>query len=168
MTQDSFGYTKPPSSNGRAMVPFTPTTTEPVGITLEAYAVAKRLPVNFLESLSIKNATYDLNPAIRIPYPNEEGKEVYHRYRLSLKAEPRFKAPPASLGLKPMPYGLQILQHAREAGYLILVEGESDTQVLWFNDIPALERVMNLGKSRIEMRISRSAWFPRDLCFLHS
>jgi hypothetical protein len=138
MTQDSFGYTKPPSSNGRAMVPFTPTTTEPVGITLEAYAVAKRLPVNFLESLSIKNATYDLNPAIRIPYPNEEGKEVYHRYRLSLKAEPRFKAPPASLGLKPMPYGLQILQHAREAGYLILVEGESDTQVLWFNDIPAL------------------------------
>src|SRR5215217_3919560 len=32
----------------------------------------------------------------------------------------------------------------------------------------SLERVMNLGKSRIEMRISRSAWFPRDLCFLHS
>jgi hypothetical protein len=32
----------------------------------------------------------------------------------------------------------------------------------------ALERVMNLGKSRIEMRISRSAWVPRDLCFPHS
>src|SRR5215210_2451571 len=32
----------------------------------------------------------------------------------------------------------------------------------------ALERVMNLGKSRIEMRISRSAWFHRDLCFPHS
>jgi len=31
-----------------------------------------------------------------------------------------------------------------------------------------LERVMNLGESRIEMRISRSAWFPRDLCFPHS
>ena len=102
MTQDSFGYTKPPSSNGRAMGPVTPTT-EPVGITLEAYAAAKRLQVNFLESLSIKNTTYDFNPAIRIPYPNEEGKEVYHRYRLSLKAEPRFKAPPASLGLKPVP-----------------------------------------------------------------
>jgi hypothetical protein len=28
-----------------------------------------------------------------------------------------------------------------------------------------LERVMNLRKSRIEMRISRSAWSPRDLCF---
>ena len=31
-----------------------------------------------------------------------------------------------------------------------------------------LERVMNLGKNRIEMRIPQSAWFPRDLCFLHS
>jgi hypothetical protein len=36
--------------------------------------------------------------------------------------------------------------------------------VLWV----ALERVMNLGKSRIEMRIPQSVWFPRDLCFLHS
>src|SRR5215207_9250346 len=36
--------------------------------------------------------------------------------------------------------------------------------------LPALllERVMNLGENRIEMRISRSAWFPRDLCFPHS
>ena len=31
-----------------------------------------------------------------------------------------------------------------------------------------IERVMNLGKNRIEMRIPQSAWFPRDLCFLHS
>jgi hypothetical protein len=31
-----------------------------------------------------------------------------------------------------------------------------------------LERVMNLGENRIEMRIPRSAWFPRDLCFPHS
>jgi hypothetical protein len=34
--------------------------------------------------------------------------------------------------------------------------------------IAVLERVMNLGESRIEMRISRSAWFPRDLRFPHS
>jgi len=31
-----------------------------------------------------------------------------------------------------------------------------------------LERVMNLGEKRIEMRIPQSAWFPRDFCFLHS
>jgi ABC-type antimicrobial peptide transport system permease subunit len=31
-----------------------------------------------------------------------------------------------------------------------------------------LERVMNLGENRIEMRIPRSAWFLRDLRFPHS
>ena len=31
-----------------------------------------------------------------------------------------------------------------------------------------LERVMNLGENRIGMRIPQSAWFLRDLCFLHS
>jgi hypothetical protein len=32
----------------------------------------------------------------------------------------------------------------------------------------ALERVMNLGENRIEMRIPRSPWFPCDLRFRHS
>jgi myo-inositol-hexaphosphate 3-phosphohydrolase len=31
-----------------------------------------------------------------------------------------------------------------------------------------LERVMDLGENRIEMRIPRSAWFVRDLRFPHS
>jgi hypothetical protein len=31
-----------------------------------------------------------------------------------------------------------------------------------------LERVMNLGENRIGMRITRSAWFLRDLRFPHS
>src|SRR5829696_8625131 len=31
-----------------------------------------------------------------------------------------------------------------------------------------LERVMNLGENRIEMRIPRSPWFPCDLRFPHS
>jgi len=32
----------------------------------------------------------------------------------------------------------------------------------------ALERVMNLGENRIEMRIPRSVWFPRGPRFPHS
>jgi hypothetical protein len=32
----------------------------------------------------------------------------------------------------------------------------------------SLERVMNLGENRIGMRITRSAWFLRDLRFPHS
>jgi hypothetical protein len=42
------------------------------------------------------------------------------------------------------------------------LEGVSD------ETIEQLERVMNLGKNRIEMRIPRSAWFLRDLRFPHS
>jgi DNA polymerase-1 len=109
-----------------------------VGLTLERYAESKRLPLDFLRGINLKDCNYDFNPALRIPYPDETGKEVYHRFRLSLHAEPRFHAPPAYLGLKPVPYGLQILGNAREYGYLVLVEGESDPQVLWYNDVPAM------------------------------
>ena len=35
-------------------------------------------------------------------------------------------------------------------------------------EVEVLERVMNLGGNRIEMRIPRSDWFPRDLRFPHS
>jgi hypothetical protein len=45
------------------------------------------------------------------------------------------------------------------------VEVPEDYEVL---DATALERVMNLGENRIEMRIPRSAWFLRDLRFPHS
>jgi hypothetical protein len=38
----------------------------------------------------------------------------------------------------------------------------------YFRLVASLERVMNLGKSRIEMRIPWSDWFPHDLCFPHS
>jgi hypothetical protein len=108
------------------------------GITLEQYAEAKRLPLEFLSSLNLKDTSRDFAPAIRIPYPDELGKERYHRYRLALKAEPRFHSPPKHVAPEPVPYGLQVLGEARKAGYILLVEGESDAQVLWFNDIPAL------------------------------
>ena len=34
--------------------------------------------------------------------------------------------------------------------------------------VASLEHVMNLGENRIEMRIPRSAWVPRDLRSPHS
>ena len=50
------------------------------------------------------------------------------------------------------------------------LEATQDQQVTerFTRAIDQLERVMNLDENRIEMRISRSAWFPRDLCFPHS
>ncbi len=36
------------------------------------------------------------------------------------------------------PYGLGLLGEARKAGYVVLVEGESDCHTLWYYEIPAL------------------------------
>jgi DNA-binding transcriptional ArsR family regulator len=41
-------------------------------------------------------------------------------------------------GNKPFPYGLRLLEEARKAGFVVLVEGESDCHTLWFYEIPAL------------------------------
>jgi hypothetical protein len=108
------------------------------GVTLERYAAYTGLPIDFLKSINLKDTNYDFNPAVRIPYPDELDREVYHRYRVSLNGEPRFKSPPKHVAPNPIPYGLQVLGDAREAGHLWLPEGESDTQVLWFIDEPAL------------------------------
>ena len=37
-----------------------------------------------------------------------------------------------------VPYGLERLEEARKAGYLVLVEGESDCWTLWYHHFPAL------------------------------
>ena len=41
-------------------------------------------------------------------------------------------------GDKPLLYGLSRLQEARDAGHVVLVEGESDAQTLWLHRFPAL------------------------------
>jgi len=128
-SESTNGHPKPeePSESG-----------DPPGVTLERYAAAKRLPVDFLKSINLKDATYDFGPAVRIPYPDGLGREAYYRYRVSMRDEPRFKAPPKHVAPNPIPYGLHVLSLAREQGYVWITEGESDTQVLWFIDEPAL------------------------------
>lgn len=135
-TNRDFGYggakPLPESTNGHRKE-----TPEEPGVTLDRYAAAKRLPVWFLESINLNDTNYDFGPAVRIPYPDELGKEAYHRYRVSLRDEPRLKAPPKHVAPNPVPYGLHLLGEARKAGYMWVTEGESDTQVMWFIDEPA-------------------------------
>jgi hypothetical protein len=61
------------------------------------------------------------------------------RFRIALekglKGDERFRW---RKGSKPSLYGLWRLEHARDEGYIFLVEGESDTQTLWHHGIPAL------------------------------
>jgi hypothetical protein len=105
------------------------------GCTLEEYADAKGLPEDFLRGIGLRDVTYLEKPAVRIPYPEEEGQEVAVRFRVSMNGTEQFRW---RSGDKPRPYGLRLLDKAREAGYVVLVEGESDCHTLWYHEVPAL------------------------------
>jgi MarR family len=105
------------------------------GCTLREYSEVKKLPEDFLRGLGLRDVTYLDKPAVRIPYPDEDGQEVAVRFRTSLDSTEKFRW---RSGDKPRPYGLELLVEARKVGYVVLVEGESDCHTLWFYDIPAL------------------------------
>src|SRR5918995_834128 len=105
------------------------------GCTLEGYSVEKQLPEDFLRGFGLREITYLEKPAVRIPYPDEEGQETAVRFRVSLDGAEKFRW---RSGNRPLPYGLRLLDEARAAGFVVLVEGESDCHALWFHEIPAL------------------------------
>jgi hypothetical protein len=105
------------------------------GCTLEGYSDEKQLPEDFLRGLGLREITYLEKPAIRIPYPDEEGQEAAVRFRVSLNGAEKFRW---RSGDKPVPYGQKLLGEARRAGFVVLVEGESDCHTLWYHEIPAL------------------------------
>ena len=112
----------------------------PGGCTLERYAQAKQLPAGFLQGLGSSDITRLSQPALRVPYLDAEGNETAVWVRVALTKDPggadnRFRW---RKGSKLCLYGLDRLKQAREAGYVILVEGESDCHTLWHHGHPAL------------------------------
>jgi hypothetical protein len=111
----------------------------PPGLTLEQYAEAKRLPMPFLAGLGLRDVPTYQPRAVGIPYFDTEGHECALRFRLAMEkregCDGRFKW---RAGDKPTLYGLWRLPEARDADYLVLVEGESDCHTLWFHDVPAV------------------------------
>jgi hypothetical protein len=120
------------------------------GCTLEEYAKHKRLPVDFLtgEEVGLENDTYFCSvrgervPAVSMPYADEDGNELveYSRWRTGLfKTTPdvRIRSLPKSKGGKLTLYGRWRREEAIEAGYVLLVEGESDCHVAWYSRNPA-------------------------------
>jgi len=101
------------------------------GLTLAQYSKAKGLPEDFLATVSVRQRAYQGKPALRIAYLSGDGTEIAVRWRIALAGD-RFRW---ASGSKPCLYGLSRLDKPR---YLVLVEGESDAQTLWFHDIPAL------------------------------
>jgi hypothetical protein len=111
-------------------------TVKPQGCTLAAYSKDKQLSVGFLETLGISEIpNYNGHPAVRFPYLDVSRDEACVRFRISLDGDPKIKT---RRGDKLTLYGLWKLEEARERGYVVAVEGESDTQTLWCHDFPAI------------------------------
>lgn len=97
--------------------------------TLQDYAQAKGLPEDFLRSIGVEEE----GGKVRIPYHLAAGPTAAAiRYR-------RWDKFWWARGSKLVPYELdRIDRFLKQEGYVILVEGESDTQTLWLHGYPAL------------------------------
>lgn len=96
--------------------------------TLEDYAQEKKLPLQLLQDLGLKNGKV----GISIPYMDESGQVIRYRQRYFGN---KFSW---GQGSRIIPYGLWKLNEARETGYVVLVEGESDSHTLWYYGFPAM------------------------------
>lgn len=117
-----------------------------LGLTLVEYADAKKLPLDFLKSLGLSNTTETrqgaLVPIVLMPYKDESGAVAAVRKRQALRKPPhgkdnRFiwrKGDAEHL----IPYGLWRLADMRAAGWVLLVEGESDCHTAWLHGLPAI------------------------------
>lgn len=105
------------------------------GCTLDAYAEAKKLPLDFLKRIGLTQFTYLGNSAVRIPYRITDGTTGAARYRIATTGDDKFRW---KKGDKPFLYGLERIHEARAAGFVLLVEGESDSHTAWFHNLPAV------------------------------
>jgi len=124
------------ASNPRAHVH-----TLPPGCTLESYAEAKRLPTEFLRKIGISDYVDNRWPGtrvLRIPYVDGDDQEAAVRIRIRLEKGATDERFLWRKGSRPLLYGIPRLDQAREAGYVVLVEGESDCHTLWHHGIPAV------------------------------
>ena len=97
------------------------------------------MPVEFLQKQGVRDQKYQGEPAVRISYRGVDGSEETVRFRTALEkseeGDSRFRW---RTGSKARLYGLWRLEAIKRAGYVVLVEGESDAQTLWFHSISAL------------------------------
>lgn len=118
--------------------PVQPAATVQPSCTLETYAEAKALPAVFLKQLGLSTISYMGRKAVRMPYLTEDGQEGAVRLRLALEKSPEGDRFRWRKGSKPTLYGLWCMERVEAAGYVVLVEGESDCHTLWHHGIEAL------------------------------
>lgn len=130
---DKYGCLEPPETRQKQQKP-----TGPKSYSLEEYAFNKRLPIDFLKGTCMASTGKDRDKKsfVKMPYLSEEatGKDPIYRKRYANK---EFRWSYGSSG-RLILYGDWRLPEIRKAGWAILVEGESDTQTLWWLGFPAL------------------------------
>src|SRR5262249_53666035 len=102
-------------------------------ITLAELAKAKNLPSDFLSELGLSDLPQGRGVAVR--YYDRTLAEIAVKRRTPQKAKDGTSWPN---GRPLAAYGQWRLNDADKAGFLILVEGESDCWALWFHELPAL------------------------------
>ena len=106
------------------------------GLTVQQFAEAKKLSVEFLEQLGLRDINYSGRAAVEIPYRDDDREDdIAVRYRLSNDGPEKFRWKP---GTKVCLYGLDRLRGAEEKGFIALVEGETDAITLWLKNWPAV------------------------------
>lgn len=103
---------------------------------VEQYSFDKHLPVDFLTETCRVTTRKERGglTCLQIPYFTEDGQQVATRKRYGKK---EFRWQRGSAG-KICLYGEWRLPEIRKVGWAILVEGESDTQSLWYMGLPAI------------------------------
>jgi hypothetical protein len=105
------------------------------GCTLADYAEAKAIPVDILKGFGLSDISYCGSPAVRLPYLKEGGENISTRYRIAVSGDDKFRW---RKGDKACLYGQWKRAEAVGAGYVVLVEGESDCHTLWYHGFPAV------------------------------
>jgi hypothetical protein len=100
--------------------------------TVAELARVKALPFEFLaDDLEVE----DVAQGVLIPYYDCTGELITKRSRTAIVAKDGSKW---RNGQKAVAYGSWRIHEANKAGFLIIVEGESDCWTLWFHGLPAL------------------------------
>ena len=105
-------------------------------ITVANLAADKAFPLDFVKSLGWEDRP-NLG-GVLIPYWLMDGSPALRqRLRTALVAKEGSRWD-GRKGESPVPYGLDRLDDARERGFLVLVEGETDAATLWLRGFPAV------------------------------
>ena len=119
-------------------------------LSLVDLAQDKMLPWQYLLNLGV---TENTTGGLQILYHLPDGTPApRHRIRTALVAREGSRWSKGKGEI--VPYGLERLEEARKAGYLVLVEGESDCWTLWYHHFPAIglpgaEMVSTLARSSL-------------------